>query len=409
MTTEATAEPAVSVVVPCYDRPDQLDRLLSALELQTIGRHRFEVVVADDGSAQRPDPGRRSYPVRVVRQSDQGFRAAAARNLGARAAHAPVVAFLDQDCVPSPRYLEKVVGVMSGGWSLTVGRRRHVDLDGWDAARTSAWLTGGSASPRDLDDPRWLVDGYTRTDNLRRPDPRSYQLVISAVLSVSRDLHRHLSGFDEGFTAYGGEDWDYGHRAIVAGAELRHLPDAVVWHDGPDLAGRDRLVGTKNTETLALARRVPDRDLRGEHLVWNQPDIVVRLDAQQAEPATIIASVDSLLAGSDAHVWVTGLTEWDDDAVDDPRFHRGVPPSTVLDRARYVVDCGAVLLAGRTLRHLCRQAPLETEHFTLQTTRDVNRSRRHLPTGPQQPWPTGARVTLLREAPLLERHWQTRA
>ncbi|MEP7333789.1 MAG: glycosyltransferase, partial [Terracoccus sp.] len=218
MTPGTGTRPPVSVVVPYFERADQLDRLLTTLGLQTLDPDRFEVVIADDGSLRAPEPGRRPFVVRVVRQPDLGFRAGAARNLGARAAQGEVIVFLDQDCVPAPTYLEKVVEATATGWNLTLGRRRHVDLDGWDQRRTALWLSGTGAAPRILDDPQWLVDGYVRTDNLGRPDERAYQLVISAVLSVGRDLHQHLGGFDEGFTAYGGEDWDYGHRAIVAGA-----------------------------------------------------------------------------------------------------------------------------------------------------------------------------------------------
>ncbi|OFE15051.1 hypothetical protein BA895_07945 [Humibacillus sp. DSM 29435] len=398
----------VSVVVPYFDREDQLDRLLTALGLQTLGHDRFEVIVADDGSPRPPEPGRRPYSVRVVAQPDLGFRAGAARNLGARAAQAEVIAFLDQDCVPSASYLERVADHTSAGWSVTVGRRRHVDLDGWDGIRTASWLEGSGRAPRQLEDPQWLVDGYSRTDNLRRPDARTYQLVIGAVLSVSRDLHQHLSGFDEGFTAYGGEDWDYGHRALVAGAGVQHLPDAVVWHDGPDLAGREQLVSTKNAETLALARRLPDRDVRGEHLVWKQPDVVVRLDAQNAESATVLASVESLLAGSDAHVWLTGCRGWDAEAVEDPRLHLGEPPAAIMARARYVVDCGPVVLAGMSLRQLCSEAPVRVEGFALRTTRGANRERRGLTTSPWRSWPRGAQVSRLDAAPLLERLWQSR-
>ncbi|MDN5764727.1 MAG: glycosyltransferase [Humibacillus sp.] len=406
--SQRRSRPFLSVVVPSFEGAEQLDRLLAALELQTMGHDHFEVVIADDGSPQPPEPGGRPFRVRVVGQADLGFRAAAARNLGAQAAAGDVIVFLDQDCVPSPRYLERVTQHTNDGWNLTVGRRRHVDLKGWNGIRTASWLAGDGPAPRDLTDPPWLVDGYARTDNLRRPDARAYQLVISAALTVSRDLHEHLSGFDESFTTYGGEDWDYGHRAIVAGAELCHLPEAVVWHDGPDLADRDQLVSTKNAETLALARRLPDRDVRGEHLFWSQPDIVVRLDAQHAEPATVVASIESLLAGSDAHVWLGGGAEGDPLSIEDPRVHVGAPSAAILGRARYVVDCAPVLLAGTTLRHLCLEAPVRTEHLALRTTRSLHREGRGLSFPPWRAWPAGAQVTRLRRAPLLERYWQTR-
>ena len=81
----ASREVRVSVVVPFYERPDQLDRLLAGLDLQTLPCSHFEVVIADDGSRDRPRVGDRTYATSVLRQPDEGFRLAAARNLGASA------------------------------------------------------------------------------------------------------------------------------------------------------------------------------------------------------------------------------------------------------------------------------------------------------------------------------------
>ncbi|MEP6628987.1 MAG: glycosyltransferase, partial [Lapillicoccus sp.] len=272
--------PEISVVVPVYGRPEQLDRLLAGLDRQTLDADRFEVVVADDGSPEPLRPGPHAYAVRSVHQHDEGFRAAAARNLGAAAARGSVIAFLDQDCVPAPGYLERVAVAAGDPWALVVGHRRHAELDGWSADAVRDWLGGSGAAPVELPEPQWLLDGYARTDDLQRPDDRAYQLVISAVLSLNRSLFERLGGFDASFRGYGGEDWELAHRALVAGADLCWLPDAVAWHDGPDLAGRDEdLARTKNAETLALARRIPDADVRGVGLVWHRPDVVVRLDA----------------------------------------------------------------------------------------------------------------------------------
>ena len=398
--------PRVSVVIPYYERPDQLGRLLAALDLQTVPGDRTEVVIADDGSRLPPRIGTHPFTTTYVRQGDEGFRAAAARNLGARHTSGDVVVFLDQDCVPEPTYLETVVAAVSP-WSLTVGRRRHADLGGWDGPRVQSWLTGAGPAPTELPEPQWLLDGFARTADLTEPDDRSYQLVISAVTSLGRQLLHHLGGFDETFRAYGGEDWELAHRAYVAGADLRHLPAAVVWHDGPDVTGRAAdLVRLKNGETLALARLVPDRDLRGEHLVWSQPDVVVRLRSLGAAAATLIASTESLLAGSDAHVWldsgeVVGL-------LDDPRVHVGEPGAAVLARARYAVECEPVLLAGATLRHLRGSAPVEVDGFRMRATRDLNRARRGLPSPAPRTLPDGATVTRLTREPMLERLWQSR-
>ncbi|MDP9831218.1 GT2 family glycosyltransferase [Kineosporia succinea] len=252
----------ISVVVPYFEAPDQLRLVLEALKLQTGPE--FEVVVADDGSSPpldlRPDE---IGPLTVVqvRQEDQGFRAAAARNLAVRASSGEVLCFLDQDTIPEPGYLQAISRLPSHlPDALVVGRREHADLTGWSPPAVRAWLTGSGEGPAVLTPPHWLARGYEESGNLLRAGPKSYQYVISAVMCCGRDLFDELGGFDESFTRYGGEDWDFAYRAWNAGAVLAHAPDAVAWHDGPDWAGRGTAAEryqTKQAEREALTRRIP--------------------------------------------------------------------------------------------------------------------------------------------------------
>lgn len=406
-----TPRPTVSVVVPHYRRVDQLDRLLAGLDEQSYDPSRTQVVVADDGSPEAPDVSGHAFTTVVVRQDDDGFRAAAARNLGAEAATGEVLVFLDQDCVPAPDYLERVVAVAADPWSIVVGHRRHAVLDGWPASRVRTWLRGDSAPPEVLPEPGWLLEGYARTADLTEPDDRAYQLVISAVLSMSRELFQRLRGFDASFRGYGGEDWELAHRALVAGADLRYLPDAVAWHDGPDLAGRpEDLARAKNAETLALAPRLPDADVRGTGLVWRRPDVVVRLDVTGASGAGIVASIESLLVGTDAHVWLGDDPVSTEvlDRLEDSRVHLGAPADEVLASARYIADARAVVLEGGTLRDLCRRAPVSGPGFRLARLRDENRAARGLPAPPDHTLPTSVSVQVPGPDLVLERLWQGR-
>ena len=97
-------------VVLTYNRSDALLAVLRALAPQCGAQH--TVVVADDGSrpehveALRAGLPRFTCPVRHVWHPDVGFTAARARNLGAAAAQADYLVFLDGDCVPNPRFVQ---------------------------------------------------------------------------------------------------------------------------------------------------------------------------------------------------------------------------------------------------------------------------------------------------------------
>lgn len=313
-----------SVVVPYYQDQQGLNLLLAALELQSVPV--AEMVVADDGSAIAPFIGQRPFPVRVVRQQDEGFRAAAARNLGAREASGEYLVFLDGDMIPEPDYLGALLQAMLevSEETLVVGRRRHADLDGWDAGQVRTWLSGGGPSPRPLGDPQWLTDGYRGSDDLRRADDRSYRFVISAVMAVPRQRFLELGGFVE-FSGYGGEDWEFAHRWRHHGGRLRHAPGAVAWQDGTDFSGRhdaEQRRRIKDHETLRLAPLLPVPGARDPRLLWRVPFVAVLADVSGLTTAQALDFLASLVDGSDAAVWVEGLPESVHAQLSDPRIRR---------------------------------------------------------------------------------------
>lgn len=374
----------VAVVIPYYADQRRLDLVLAALELQT--RTDFEVVVADDGSPEPPAVGRRPYAVRTVRQADLGFRASAARALGAAATEADVLCFLDGDTVPEPGYLAALVAVVDDGprGTLAVGRRRHADLTGWDAADVTAWLRGVRPGPPELTEPAWLADAYAASDNLRDADDRSYRFVISAVMALPRETYERAGGFDPGFVGYGGEDWDLAHRCWLAGADLRHVPGAVAWHDGPDFAGRSPAEARriKDAETLQLAHVLTEPRARGAGLLWRRPETVVEV-AGVSEAGEVVRVADLLLRGTDAGVWFVDLAELPP-LLTDPRVHAGRPPIDDLRRARHRVRAtGAVSLRG-TLAEVVAAGPAtyaagNRELLRVARTRDLNRGEASTP------------------------------
>ncbi|WP_375483121.1 glycosyltransferase [uncultured Jatrophihabitans sp.] len=375
-------QPTVSVVVPYFEAQRQLDLVLAGLAGQTYPQDRLEIVVVDDGSRRAPDTtAAGSLAVQVLRQDDHGFRAARARSLGARAASGELLAFLDGDTVPEPDYLRSLLALPAVcPDAVTVGRRRHADLEQLTPDRLAAWRAG-QVQVDELDEPAWLTDAYRASDDLLRVDRRSYRYVISAVLGGPAALFAEVGGFDERFVGYGGEDWELAHRLYVAGAVLAHVPGAVAWHDGPDWgarAGADP--AAKDPETLMLAALLPDPDARGPGSWWPYPSIVVRAPAMTAAQALATAR-SAFGAGVDCVLYLDAVTGASADLVRaDPRIVVGSPSADVLARAW----CVAELTGPADLHDLDALATAADRHGEIRTpalrvraSRGVRRTARH--------------------------------
>jgi GT2 family glycosyltransferase len=197
---------AVSVVVPTYRRPELLGRCLAALAAQNLPAENYEVLVADDAD----DEAKRRQVETFATQAKCVVRylpvtgahgPAAARNVGWRAARAPVIAFTDDDTIPQPVWLTAGVGAF----------QRDADL---------AAVTGQVVVP--------LPD--RPTDYERNEAGLEYAEFVTANCFCRRDMLESLGGFDERFTAAWREDSDLHFRLLQSGAKLIKVPTAAVVH-----------------------------------------------------------------------------------------------------------------------------------------------------------------------------------
>lgn len=372
-----TAE-RVSLVLPYYDQQRELNAMLDALAAQTWPADRLAVVVANDGSAE-PEVGERPYDIRVVSQPDEGFRAAAARNLGAAAGNGDPVLFLDADTIPEPEYVAELVAAALGGADLVVGERRHRE------------------SGRELSAPQWLAQGYADTADLTRLDERSYRFVISAVSGMRRAAFERLGGFDASFVGYGGEDWELANRAYLAGMSWRHVARAVAWHQGGDFATRGsstERAHIKNVETRRLAELLTEPGARDPRLVWEHPYVVIEMDCGTADAAYVLLVAAELLAASDARIWLTGahapqaVALW---PASDPRVALGPPPTRAIELAHWRIRLDRPVHLGQSAAELIARGEanwtLSTASVTVLSTRSVALGR-PAPEPRQPTWPT---------------------
>ena len=221
----------VSVVVATHDRRALLARLVAALDAQTWPG--LEVVIVDDGSTdgtweelrRLAAPGTR--PLQILRQ-ERARGPAAARNRGWREAGGAVIVFTDDDCLPTPGWVEALVApIVAGRADLTQGVTEP-PREQWD---------GSGPFARTM----WVLDedGFYATCNM----------------AYTREVLEKAGGFDERFGRPFGEDTDLAWRAIEAGARTAFVSDALVRHEVLPSSWPAHVRDRARREAIVLAAR----------------------------------------------------------------------------------------------------------------------------------------------------------
>lgn len=242
-----TESPAVAVVVATHDRAGLLPRLVAALEAQH-DVPAYEVVIVDDASTDdtwrvlEHLAARTSLSLRIERLP-RNAGPATARNVGWRSTSAPVVAFTDDDCAPTPTWLAALV-----------------------EASASADVVQGRTIP----DPaqREALGPFSRTLDIAGEDG-FYQ---TCNIAYRREILQRLDGFHEQFRFPAGEDTDLAWRARELGATTCFAADAIVHHD---VRPSSFTVAVRDTwrwqaAALAVSRHPGLRRVFASHYVWRE-------------------------------------------------------------------------------------------------------------------------------------------
>lgn len=196
----------MSVVVPTLNRAARLPNLFAALEEQ-VGAEDFELVVVDDASDDDTWAEltrlRDTSPLSIEAiRHHENRGAAAARNTGWRAARGELIAFTDDDCAPTPRWLAELVRGLE-----------HADI----------------AQGPTLPNPA----------HADRHGPFAHTIVVkessgnfeTCNVAYRRAVLEAVGGFDETFRMPSGEDVDLGWRVRDAGGVATFVDTAVMYHD----------------------------------------------------------------------------------------------------------------------------------------------------------------------------------
>ena len=201
-----------SIIVPVFNRPDEVDELLESLSNQTLKE--FEVIIVEDGSVKTCKDVCDKYADILVLYyyAKENSGPGQSRNYGAERANGDYLLILDSDVVLPNGYLQAVEDTLRQNPAEAFG--------GPDAAHpsftpvqkaisysmTSFFTTGG------------IRGGKAKLDKFY---PRSFNM------GIRRDVYLQLGGFSK---MRFGEDIDFSYRIVEAGYRPQLFPDAWVWH-----------------------------------------------------------------------------------------------------------------------------------------------------------------------------------
>jgi GT2 family glycosyltransferase len=210
--------PSFSVVIPTFERPDTLARVLDALAGQTAPAD-FEVLVVDDGSRDATPERLRAlsppYPFRFFRQENSG--PAAARNRGVEEARGRWILFLGDDTVPEPNL-------------LSVHAEAHAAPRAYPIAVLgyTTWPSDRRVSPflHHINE-YGLQFGYGLIEN---PDAVPFNFFYTSNISLPRALLQAAGLFDTTFPHAAWEDIEIAYRMMKMGMKILYRPAAVARH-----------------------------------------------------------------------------------------------------------------------------------------------------------------------------------
>ena len=203
--------PYFSIIVPVYNRPDEVNDLLKSLSQQTSKD--FEVILVEDGSTVRCAEAVERYAdaldIHYYYKENEGR--SIARNYGMDRASGRYFIFFDSDCVIPERYFEVLSEALN---------RHYTDCFGGPDAAHDSFTDVQKAINYSMTS--FLTTGGIRGGKvqLEKFTPRTFNM------GFSREVYERVGGFREMFS----EDIDMSTRIRQAGFSIALIRDAFVYH-----------------------------------------------------------------------------------------------------------------------------------------------------------------------------------
>lgn len=224
----STEPPTVSIVICTYNRLALLQQAVaSSLADATRQDVPFEIVIADNSPSRHAEAFAAALaadgrPVRWVHASPPNI--SVARNAGLHAARAGLVAFLDDDLVVEPGWLDHLLAALrTHDADVAVGGVRPR----FESGSAPAWDSQGARFTRTLDLPSGALI------RAGRGKPRGFAISTASSIWRRSTCFTDTEPFDPQFGASGGEDLELFLRLERRGCRFAWSAEAKVWETIP--------------------------------------------------------------------------------------------------------------------------------------------------------------------------------
>ena len=195
----------ISVVIPSYNRKQELENCIESALSQGID-HNPEIIVVDDGSTDGTEKIIDKYPnITFIRQNHKG--AAAARNNGAQKSKQEFVFFIDSDCRAEKNCAEELLKEIQKDENIAIVGCRIL-------GKTAGFLA--------------KCHDYAHYSNFMVRKREERKFLCSSGILVRKEYFDKMGGFNEDLKI--AEEEDLGLRTNMAGYKLIYQPSAIVYH-----------------------------------------------------------------------------------------------------------------------------------------------------------------------------------
>jgi len=202
-----------SLVIPVYNAEFTISNCIDSAIKQSIGRNEdeYEIIIVDDGSNDKTNDIIREYPVKKIRQTNQG--PAIARNNGAKVAKSDIVVFTDSDCEIDSYFLEYITTPFSDNDEIVAVQ--------------------GSYKTKQREFIARFCQVEIESRYMRMLKHEYIDFIGSYAAAYRKDIFLECGGFDAGFPIASGEDSELSYKLSKKGCKMIFVPEAIIYHQHP--------------------------------------------------------------------------------------------------------------------------------------------------------------------------------